>query len=534
MIYLSAQPDEQYFIWQLKIFLQSLITNQNVSRDQIHILLGYDPIEGVSEDTLYFIEEYGDIASIYVYKDERPNNIYLSTLRPHIIKKHFQQFDYLKDESIFYHDSDIAFTQKIDFSQFLNDEIWYISDAGSYLNADYIISKGGNDLLSEMAEIIGIDPQIVYDNNENTGGAQYIIKRTDAGFWDKVERDSESLYDFLNKFASNSQLENPIQSWCADMWAILWNAYYFNFPTKISSQLDFCWPLEKDDTWNTKSIYHDAGATLEKDSQGFNVFVKHYFHNSSPFYIDFDKDIHPETNSYKYVQFFKKIKNSHELKDSCFCIAINSDNELELTDLLELIRLINKVFNTYIFILSYGKKKLLQFDCENVVLKRIESVNENISYLNNQLFIEFQDEFKACGIKYLIFIRPHHRFLADQILSSILRHRSNRYQFTIPHNGELFIVPDEIVPYKIYKERHPYYTLNTKADYDFFIVNKEVFSSELECLYIIGKNTNSKVRFELYKRYSRNIINEPLIITQKVEFSKTEEQSNMKSYIANL
>ena len=155
---------------------------------------------------------------------------YISSVRPNILKQHFFKYKELSKETFLYHDCDIAFTRKPNFKKFLNDDIWYLSDTNSYINYDYVISKG-EDIYDRMCTIVGLDKTIPVKNNLHSGGAQYLIKNVNYKFWSKVENDSERLYKEIT-FMNNEKINldnsyHPLQIWCADMWAVLWNAWLF-------------------------------------------------------------------------------------------------------------------------------------------------------------------------------------------------------------------------------------------------------------------------------------------------------------------
>ena len=82
------------------------------------------------------------------------------------------------------------------------------------------------------------------------------------------------MKDTSNKYAP----EHPIQSWTADMWALLWNAWLFKHETKIIKRFDFAWATDNIDKWKKVSIFHNAGAVLKNG---------HYFlktdYQTSPF-----------------------------------------------------------------------------------------------------------------------------------------------------------------------------------------------------------------------------------------------------------
>ena len=66
---------------------------------------------------------------------------------------------------------------------------------------------------------------LFWQNNENVGGAQYLLKETSVAFWEKIERDCESLYSFLKDknskkgiFKRGDNKHYPLDFWVTDMW----------------------------------------------------------------------------------------------------------------------------------------------------------------------------------------------------------------------------------------------------------------------------------------------------------------------------
>jgi hypothetical protein len=207
----------------------------------------------------------------------------------------------LVNEAIFYHDCDIVFTQPVSWEQFCDDDVWYLSDTASYIGANYIKSKKFG-VYERMCEIIGIPENVPEENEIDSGGAQYIMKNVDATFWDKVERDSEKLYEFfihhLKAFPESSTY-HPIQMWTADMWAVLWNAWYFNHKTKVVPEMEFSWPVHPIHDWEKKKIFHNSGVIPEQIKHG--IFYKGNYMNKLPYNIQ-PTDFSMERCTYKYVE----------------------------------------------------------------------------------------------------------------------------------------------------------------------------------------------------------------------------------------
>src|SRR5262249_39154087 len=109
------------------------------------------------------------------------NGGYASLIRPHVLAKHFDVYPNLVKEVICYHDCDIMFRALPDWGSMCSDETCYLSDTVSYIGGKYIQSKGEG-ILEKMAEIVGLHPKVIIDNEANSGGAQYLIKGIDAEF----------------------------------------------------------------------------------------------------------------------------------------------------------------------------------------------------------------------------------------------------------------------------------------------------------------------------------------------------------------
>lgn len=139
MFFLSAQPDDYYFTWQLELQLFNFM-RLGIPPNDIHVLIGYNIKRGLRAYFQEFIKRNIDKASFYTYPDNRVNKEYLSSLRPHIIQQHLSKFPSIQNEAIFYHDSDIIFRELPDFYSLLNDNIWYVSDTRNYLDSDSLVS----------------------------------------------------------------------------------------------------------------------------------------------------------------------------------------------------------------------------------------------------------------------------------------------------------------------------------------------------------------------------------------------------------
>lgn len=287
-ILITCQPTDTYFVWQNHMYIESCLA-QGFKEEQIHILL-YNPKGRPYNSSWDKLKECYPKLNIFLYQDKGIQQLlgtYIPVLRPHILWQHFEAFPKLQDRTIIYTDSDILWLKSLNIDHLIEDDINYVSDASSYLNYSYFESKYKDvlpekleeaksiDFLKGVCDIVGIDKQIVIDNNYNTGGVQYILKNLDASFWKKVETDVIRIRMYLQQvnkdFFKNES--SGIQSWCADLWAVQFNLWFFNKPSKISKELAFAWSTDPISKLYTYPILHNAGIVSEKGN-GYPAFYK--------------------------------------------------------------------------------------------------------------------------------------------------------------------------------------------------------------------------------------------------------------------
>jgi hypothetical protein len=161
-----------------------------------------------------------------------------------------------------------------------------------------------------MCNVIGLDIDCVRNNQDNSGGGQYIIKKTSAEDWNKIYRDSNTLYntmlDYQNRFPINP---GQIQFWTAEMWSLLWNLWCFGKDTKLISELDFSWATDNIETYEKKPILHMAGVT---DNLKGVKFYKGDFIATNPIKkleedINYFNYIDINSSTTKYIEIMKEI-----------------------------------------------------------------------------------------------------------------------------------------------------------------------------------------------------------------------------------
>jgi len=271
MIFISAQPDELYFHWQVELYLYQF--SKHGIKDKCYAVFGYrtQPSE--------FIVNLAKKYNVVWYKDEREvgKYFYVPSIRPHLLKKFFKDRPEL-GKNVFYHDSDVFIVKMPKFK--LDDDIGYLSDTISYIGYNYITHCAlrysenypdlpKNDILTKMCECMEISEDLVKQNELNSGGAQYLLKNIDDKYWENAEKSGVKLYNMLKEYEEKYPIPHHIQSWTAGMWAELWEYWKLGRKTKIDPELAFSWATDTRDEYHKKNIFHLAGITDQK-----NVFFK--------------------------------------------------------------------------------------------------------------------------------------------------------------------------------------------------------------------------------------------------------------------
>lgn len=305
MKYICAQPANIYYAWQVEVMLYNF-KRRGIDLNDVNIICSINDSIPQEWENLRGTYE----ANFFFYPDRRRTKQYISSIRPNILKQHFALYPYLKEETIFYHDCDIIFSHVMNTAQFEGNDVWYGSDTNSYINYDYIVSKG-QDIFDKMIEIVGIDPQIVIDNNQNAIGAQYVLKGVDEEFWHNVQIDSENLFIQITEMNNLKRQENPeyhtLQIWCADMWALLWNGWKRGHVTRCHNALEFSWGTSTEQNFNKYNIYHNAGVVSSNDG----LFYKSAYMNSLPYNLNLN--IKEGTASKKYYEWIQRVEKESVL-----------------------------------------------------------------------------------------------------------------------------------------------------------------------------------------------------------------------------
>lgn len=400
MVFISAQPDDFYFVWQLELQIRNF-SSLGIAKSNYHILIGVDPKKGLSYDFQDLIKKYSSFANFFIYNDTRKSRNYIPSLRPHILKKHYIKYPDLSKQSIFYHDSDILFRKLPINDEMVHDDVCYLSDTRSYLDTNYVIETGGKNALEAMCSISGIKVQQAVEYDAHCGGAQYLLKHVDYKFWSKIEKRCENIYTELcniNISRSNELLYNHgvkrsdykgIQAWCADMWAIFYTLIEEHQKIMISDSMHFCWadsPLEE---WEKCSILHYTGNQKNEETS----FKKSLYTQYLPQHDWNLRNISPKTCSIKVVEQIiqlRETKHKYDLYETLFIIHLESHANTTLV-----IEFLLLYFQIHILIVVDNKDVIAKSDTYSYLQKTVTLCSHEVE----DIYVE---SFKSKGVKYVV------------------------------------------------------------------------------------------------------------------------------------
>jgi hypothetical protein len=302
--YICAQPANDYYTWQVEVVINNF-TKWGVNPTDIQILCSTRS-NFISDSWNKLVNGYKDV-KFFFYEDSREDKGYIPGIYFDLMSNHLTAYPELKDEILFLHDSDIIFTRKPELDWVVKSDTWYMSNTNSYINYDYITSKG-MDVYNGMCDIIGIDKLIPKLFNKHSGGAQYVVNGEGSEFWRKVEKDSAKLYRWFNEIEANYVKKHdgdyPIQKWTAGMWSFLWNGWLAGHPSCVDSRLDFGWCTGPISEVSKYWILHNAGVT----ESGKGLFYKGDYMNRLP-YLDLLSIDETKASSY----YWKEVQSVAEI-----------------------------------------------------------------------------------------------------------------------------------------------------------------------------------------------------------------------------
>ena len=289
MKYVMSQPAVLRFEWEIEVAIYALF-KIGIAKEDIVILFSKH-----SDEVVKNIERLG--VNVHVYDDNRFDKSYIPSIKPYLMYRYLEEDRLREKETYFFMDSDVIVKEEIKINNPL-EGVWYGSDCGGYLNYDYIAQcEDGQQLIKDMAEIVGISIDDVKRINENSIGAQYIMSNPTSEYFEKVYEDSIKLWLYVKDRQTN------YQKWCQEMVATLWNMPYFEKIPRVSKDMEFTWATDDIKKWNERKIFHNAGVTQDRTE----LFFKGTYTNSTPYEVDIN-NYSKDFASYNYVKLIHEAK----------------------------------------------------------------------------------------------------------------------------------------------------------------------------------------------------------------------------------
>ena len=326
--YICSQPDDTYYTWQVHLWLENL---RSLGKSDKAIVLIFVPSSREYNQKWNKIIELYPEATFKIYKDEHETTkllgIYIPILRPYLLWRFWTEFPEMKEKTVLYYDNDVLLTEKFNIDNYIDDDVCYVSNTNSYINATYFDSKINDvkpdmleeykkdDILAKATAFAGVTREIAERNDLHSGGAQYLLKNIDAKFWKRMMEDVINIRVYLQTIVNKKYFENEskgFQSWCADMWALLWGLWREGHDVKVIKEMDFAWATDPIERLDTHFMYHNAGVT-EEHVNGTPQFYKGKYHMGS----------NPMTDPHLQV-----VLNSEESKKKCTWFYANALSEL--------------------------------------------------------------------------------------------------------------------------------------------------------------------------------------------------------------
>jgi len=308
--FVCAQPASLYYAWQVEVMLNNF-QSMGVNLNQVDIVCWKQ--NGVIPDEWSKLAS-GYPARFFFYDDTRETKHYISSIRPNILKQHWEKYPELSLDAIFYHDCDIIFSKPISewiTEDLIMDEEWYGSDTRWYIAHSYIKGKG-DDIIQKMCDIMEMDESVIEANEMNAIGAQYLMKNINYEFWNRVEIDSELLFRQITDLNNVKKTQEPsyheLQIWCADMWAVLWGGWRRGAKTNCHPNFEFSWGTSTKDDYHRLNIMHNAGVTSPNEG----LFFKAQYMNELPY--NKDLQIRPESASSMYWEWINLTASKSVIK----------------------------------------------------------------------------------------------------------------------------------------------------------------------------------------------------------------------------
>lgn len=356
--FISCVEDSERFLWESAVQLFNMEKYGLDDKFRIIIFLpAYNRIKGFSPKWKK-LEEWFPNTKFFYYQDDNRNSVtdlmvnydYIPIHRLCSLERHFKEYPELEKDAIFYLDSDVIFTKDPNISQeLLDNDIIYLSDTRTYLNERYFSSKIKDvkeelkeeydklDVVDKIASFAKLKKETLIENNDNTGGAQYILKNMTADFFSKcidtclifrmyLQHINQKYFPGLTPQDRESKGH---QSWVADMAAIQWNLWRLGYKCETPSWMDFAWATDDTSKLESTFILHNAGITSNATIRATKNLRSVKNEDGSPLMVDapaFFKGKYANSSPFNDIEELEKIV-AHETSQQ-YCTSIYTQEVL--------------------------------------------------------------------------------------------------------------------------------------------------------------------------------------------------------------
>lgn len=285
-----AVSDDLQCTWQIRLFLESL--KEHRFKYPVHILIfkpldrkewikDWEPIEKEYQNIEFFrYEDDGSVLPIL--------RNYHTIHRAFSLREHLKDHPELEKHALLYLDMDVVLTKELDLDDLLEDDISYGADINSYNNWTYFRGKESRvrpekleqykteDPLKQIWNKVGIDEELIKENDNNCAGVHYLIKGTTPEFWDGILNNCIPLIKdferynqlFIEGKTAIERKNNGWQSFCLDIWLTLWQTWKEGRKTKIDNRFNFTWSTDHYNKISETYWVHNAGIGSENQFEG--------------------------------------------------------------------------------------------------------------------------------------------------------------------------------------------------------------------------------------------------------------------------
>jgi len=320
-IFLEVSPDCKYYCWQLEVQLHNFRKYGYSEGYHVLVFTPFDKFISRKGPQSFWkkLEQKFPEVKFFYYMDSTGelmkqvnDSQYQPLIRPWCLIKHFESHPELSNEWLFYTDADVLFTSELDFSTLCLDEnvgtcflsytgkrypggnyldLYYLEGKKAYVKPEMLAEFENLDIPSLIGKCCNITRDVIEQNDNGTGGAQYLLSPgITKEFWEKVFNACKGISSglkvvnqwFMKGETPLERENNGYQSFCADMWAVLYCLWESGFKTETPEILDFAWAPDPISRLKEVHILHNAGV-ISDFMQVEGVYQNMFFKAKSPY-----------------------------------------------------------------------------------------------------------------------------------------------------------------------------------------------------------------------------------------------------------